>query len=232
MSCGGKLIVAKVGHDDREEGSVKLRNWFLTGHEGTYTAHGYVEGNPRFRDGTFIYTSEVQSILEDGEDWITIQTKNSVYRCAWEECNFNRQEPMEKLRRFPEALRKIQTFPEGLPQECIFLAFSSDDEYFFRRGAVRTRNGTSWLVLFPHLGMFQDSCILMEQEGMAVSRIDIRYFPFPAFLGMEFYQFETDGLTVFLRNEGKKSMRFRLEEETLELRPGESAAFSSFSLEP
>lgn len=190
------------------EDAMRLRNWFIEEHGGVRIAHGNVEGNPRFEDGTFIHTSGVREVREDGEKGISIRTRNSIYECAWEDCAFHRQMPLEGMRQRMDAFGERQELPPSLPSECVFLSFSSEKEFYFQRGAVRKKGRTTWISMYPHIGMFQDSCILMVMEGvdLAESSIDIRYFP--GLFDITFYMFETSGLPAFFLNEGKCAIHF------------------------
>ncbi len=230
----------------------KLFDWYITKHpinanaikelDGVeylgkedyfYIAHGRMldksepSGSARWRTSVI---RKLEFITES--NLLHIHTLNSIYVCNVDECRRNKQSPFDVL---PEPVRAIAT--AGIkpfinaPEEpnTILLAFDEGDSNLNFVGAAYNRDGyTSHLRAYPHLGMFVDSMLLYD-ESPGASEIDIRYYPGA---NIEFYSFDTDGLSVYLYNVGATTMTFKTPVGNIELAPGEKKLVSKENASP
>ena len=224
----------------------KLFDWYITRHpinanaikelngveylgqeDYFYIAHGRIldESEP---SGSARWRTSVIRKLEfmAKSNLLHIHTLNSIYVCSVDECRRNKQAPYDVL---PEPVRAIVEAGRkpliNAPEEpnTILLAFDEGDSNLNFVGAAYNRDGyTSRISAYPHLGMFVDSMLLYD-ESPGASEIDIRYYPGA---NIEFYSFDTDGLSVYLYNVGERAMTFKTPVGTIELAPGEKKLVS------
>ena len=198
-----------------------------------YIAHGRIldksepSGSARWRTSVI---RKLEFIPES--NLLHIHTLNSIYVCNVDACRRNKQAPFDVL---PEPVRAIAA--AGIkpfinaPEEpnTILLAFDEGDSNLNFVGAAYNRDGyTSHLSAYPHLGMFVDSMLLYD-ESPGASEIDIRYYPGA---NIEFYYFDTDGLSVYLYNVGATAMTFKTPVGNIELAPGEKKMYPRKMLLP
>ncbi len=89
--------------------------------------------------------------------------------------------------------------------------------------AAYNRNGYILrLKAYSNIGSYSDSFLISDDFDSPMA-IDIRYYPAANSKGqfIEFYSFDTDGLTAYLYNVGNKPLSFWTFEGLIDLDPGE-----------
>ncbi len=146
---------------------ITLENWYLSYNGIGYVAHGVVYGHtsPHCPDGAEIHTSLIESAeYSDGE--IILSTLNSEYHVLVEDIGCEYYNPLRSLRvfeRFAEncgltgCLDEVRAGYAGLEKQLLlergelcgrlrdnslFLEFSDDCEFYFRRGLYKSSAGT------------------------------------------------------------------------------------------
>ena len=192
-----------------------LYNWSVKG----ILAHGNVTGHKRLADTTYIHTSPIQYITIDYEaEEALIRTRNTVYHCPLEHCDFEKQDEYEEFIPDYAAIKeKYKTKhnaskPTAQPGS-VLLVLSNHDTYYFNSLSVVLKDSTESLpyTAHPHIGMFQDSFLIYTEDR----NVGIAYFPHPH--NISIYSLDTNGMPLFAENIGNsviyinlKNMQFRL----------------------
>lgn len=184
-------------------------------------AHGVVSGHNSIQDATYIDTSAVLEIILDKEkEVVLIKTKNSDYQCPLEYCNWRKQDKTPEILTDYEWIRekykgKIQ-YPT-IEDDKVLLVLSNFDEYYFHSLYYKPSEAQENLEFYgyPHTGMFQDSYLIVCEEG----GIEIRYYPH--YQNIEFYLVITDGKPLFIENIGDIVLYVKSFIGVLRLDPGE-----------
>lgn len=205
-----------------------IHNWYLekyAHHDGqtSYLAWGNVTGHDRLADTTFIHTSEVMStrIDEENEECI-IQTRNTEYHCRLSECNYDMPDSYEVIAELEKLRKKYSKKKQyKLEDNSVLIVLSDHEEYYFECALVKENGIILAGGMSPHIGTFQDSCLIRFDGFGRTSHtgIDIRYFPHYAHL--EAYAWDTEGFSVYLENAGESTIFFSTPEGVIELLPKE-----------
>lgn len=194
-------------------------------------AHGRVTGHKKLQDSIFINTSAVSEISLDKENQeIIIKTKNSVYYCPFEYCDWKNQEKNKKLVPEYEWIKKKYKDRIECPiieDDKILLVLSNFDEFYFNNLYFRPKGEKESIKFYadPHIGMFQDSFIIEDINQL----IDIRYFPH--FQNIEFYSETTNGMPLYVENIGDIVLYVNSFEGLIKLEPGERKKISKENAE-
>ncbi len=196
--------------------------------------------SPRCADGTSIHTSRIRNIVLSDEDTLEVHTRNTVYHVKLNEygtladidnerSGLSRDKTSAALESFniPEEIyaRMAEFFKERLNQRCadivsyrsklaigeIYLALSANTDYYFDFGMIKQSEETVFLHKHVHVGMHQDSVLLMNKYDIATS-----YFPYKE-NNLEFYKSlfrESEDISRgtrlgYLRNTGTMPLNIR-----------------------
>lgn len=210
--------------------SAKLHHWYLdklTWADGTEgcRARGNVTGHYRLKDTEFIHTSGVRSVEVNREtEEVIIQTYNTEYHCLLSECDFSHKDTYELIPFLTEYSEKY-TKENKYDQEdnSILIVLSDHEQYYFETAVIKEEGKTYIGTMHPHIGTFQDSCLLYfdeyDEEHGYEKHIDIRYFPHSQHL--ETYSWCTEALPVYLENTGEGKIFYTTYEGVIELKPGD-----------
>lgn len=201
-----------------------------------YVLHGSIEkgfdpfGQHRRR------TSAVKEMeYLENDRILRIHTQNSIYDCPLDDCRRRRQEPFEVLPDPVRAIAEAKLHPIVFgPTEAntILLAFDESGNDFNFVDAAYNRDGYILrLEACSHIGTYTDSFLITDDFDSPM-KIDIRYYPAASRDGqfIEFYSFDTDGLTAYLYNVGNKPLSFLTFEGIIDLNPGEKKRVSKESV--
>lgn len=219
----GETSPHSPGEEDRY--TPYLYHWYIEKHTDPYTgeefvlAFGIVTGHKRLRDTTFVHTSPVQHIDVDREnEQICIQTRNTEYHCRLSDCDFSKPDTYEFISGLSEYAEKYEGEKDYAQDDnTILMILSNHERYYFKTALIKKNEKIYKGEMFPHIGTFQDSCLISCKEYE--QRIDIRYFPH--YQHLETYHWETDKLPVYLENEGDSVIYYQTYEGLIELKPGE-----------
>ena len=203
-----------------QSGDVVLHYWHISNEWDASIAHGVVTGHPRISDTTRMHTSPIAGIEVDAEkEELLITTKNTLYHCPLDSCNFKKQDA------FPDILPDYEKLKEKYQREVqdpeieqgkVLLVLSDFDEYYFHSLCVRDDSGEKLkYTAHAHVGMFQDSYLIETDDY----RIDLCYFPH--FGSIEFYETETDDMPLYAENIGSSVIYIKKRGLTFSLKPGE-----------
>lgn len=209
----------------------ELRDWYLSDIWSSWVAKGSVYNNPKFPDGTRIRTSEVVSITPRETDMV-VATKNSTYVCKYIECLDSdlaflgdtklvpasnadgvRQRMLSYIseRLSTEENRIFSSIPPEL--DCVVLVLTNLREFCFSRRLKRYNGVSSPIKGLPHLGMFQDSVLVIDQAA----GIDLRYMPMAGVL--KFYSWDAAHTPVYAYNTGNKVLHLEVGGKVYDLFP-------------
>lgn len=202
----------------------RLYHWYVekyTSNDGTecVRAHGNVTGHKVLQDTLFIRTSRIMSIeVKEEMGEVMIQTKNTEYHCRLSDCDFSKPDTYELISGMAEYAAKFGKEKEyQQDDDTILLVLSDHESYYFETMLVKKNGKIHRGKMYPHIGMWQDSCLISaEEEGRF---IDIRYFPHCQHL--ETYCWETGQLPVYLENSGEDVIYYTTYDGVIELKPGE-----------
>lgn len=235
----------------------KLFHWYITRHpvdthhEPKLSGRDYlgkevcfyvVRG--RIKKGTDLFgqykrrTSAIKSMeYIEREEMLRVYTQNSVYDCLLSDCRRERQEPFEVL---PTPVQEVAEaklhplIPGPSETDTILLVFDeSDNDFNFVDAAFNRGGNTSRLAACSNIGSYSDSFLITEDFDGPMN-IDIRYFPAASREGkyIEFYSFDTDGLSAYLYNVGETKLSFLTFEGIIDLLPGERKLVSPENIAP
>jgi hypothetical protein len=163
-------------------------------------------------------------VVDEGQGEAVVRTCHTEYRCRLGECDYSKEDTYDMV---PGLTGYAVAYGKGKNYEVfadsILIVVSDHEEYYFENAFVREGDASYVGSMKPHIGTFQDSCLL-RFDGYAEERnhercIDIRYFPHAAHL--EVYKWDTAGLPVYLENAGDGVVYCTIEAGVMELKPGE-----------
>ena len=195
--------------------------------------HGIVSGHHRLMDSTFINTSLINSYTVNYDDSeLVVQTENTVYHCPLAYCNFDQQDLVknqipnyEKIKQ--EYKNKINEELPVADDENVLLVISNHNEFYFHSLYYKPEGADAEVKYsaFPHIGTFQDSFLIISEEG----NIDMRYFPH--FQNIQFYMQDTDNKPFYIENLGDITLYCRTLNGLIKLNPGERKEVSEKNTE-
>ena len=218
-------IANLVSH--KEGRKLQLHYWYVGEHEYQgekfRIGHGIVTGHKRLQDATDMHTSAVEAIHIDEEAAeMVLITRNSVYHCPLEYCDFEKQD------KYPDILPNYEEIKEkyhgkmdypSIEPGKVLLVLSNFCSYYFHSLYYVPKDSKDGKKLaysaYPHIGTFSDS-YLIETEDY---KIDLRYFPHRQ--NIEFYMEETDDCPLFLENIGDVVIYALTDAGTIKLEPGD-----------
>lgn len=211
----------------------QLVHWYMEailfwGSSGpVFILHGIVFGHRKQRDGTAIHTSEIRTMDFGAADRgiYVAHTRNTAYTLRMQDCK------APAMQHFWESVSEAAPLPDWLqqwrerydadrerhgqidwdvPQDGLLLRLGNrggkwlfDGMAVWDAGALQTLREAQ-----IHLGMIQDSvlCVLRPRDGARL--YDLRYF---VALGetVEFYKWETHGLSVYIENSGTSGIALK-----------------------
>lgn len=210
--------------ESRSSHTTRLHHWYLTKkklEDGSeyVSAHGNATGHPSLPDTIRARTTQVRQIdVNEEAEEVVIQTRNTEYHCRLSDCNFSMPDTYDLipgLAGYAERFGKEKDYQ--LEDPSILLVLSDHDSYYFEALLVKEHGRTHKGRMYPHIGTFQDSCLLGCEEYDEA--LDLRYFPHRRHL--EAYCWETGGLPVYLENTGDDILYFTANDGLMELKPGE-----------
>lgn len=225
--AGQQLIDSYVSNLVTQRKKISLHNWYINTHEsenGTdYIGHGIVTGHYRLPDSCFIHTSKIRMIsVNFKEDELIITTRNSIYHCPLEYCNWEKQEEnayiIPNYKKIKELYKDKIAYPKIEPGNVLLVLANYCEYYFHSLYYVPADSKDQKPCAYqghPHIGTFQDS-FLIDVTGQP---IDLRYFPH--YQNIEFYAESTNGLPLFLENIGDAVLYAKTSVGTIKLNPGE-----------
>lgn len=195
----------------------------------------------KFFNGRFLKSSAVDSVVRYADGWL-VTTQNSLYALLdkAEICEYPESEAEKIMRsdsnRFLKLLKKEETDERlydilkkkwdswtneirEMKGKTAILTFSADADYYLTTGTVK--DGDTMITVYPdvHVGMFQDSVLLINRYDDPVS-YDFRFFPYGD-NRLKFYSWDHE-YSVILRNEGNESMEIDTPFGDFLIPPGES----------
>lgn len=205
---------------------LQLHYWYIDEHERNgerfRIAHGIVTGHNRLMDSTYMHSSSVQEIrINEDEGEAVITTKNSVYYCPLEYCNFDKQNGYPGL--IPEFISIREKYEDRImypsiePGKVLLVLANFCEYYFHSLYYVPTDSENGKPIVYrnnAHIGTFQDSYLVHTNDY----KIDLSYFPH--FQNIEFYSVITDGCPLFIENIGDDVLYVRASVGTIRLDPG------------
>lgn len=208
----------------------RLHHWYL---EKTYRAdgtercraHGIVTGHYRLEDTTFINTSSVESVEVNREtEEVTIVTRNTIYLCRLSECAFLEGDTAIYIPFLYEYEGKYNKEKEyEVEENTVLLVLSDHEEYYFEAVFAKENKILYKGTMYPHIGMFQDSCLIdigeFAEEYAYKREIDIRYFPY--YKHLEMYNMESAGLEIYIENAGEDKLSVTTFVGVIEVEAGE-----------
>lgn len=206
---------------------LQFHYWYIDEHEAdgikSMVGHGIVTGHTRLEDAMFIHTSMVKGIHVDEEnEELVLTTKNSVYHCPLEYCNYKKQDKYPDFipnyksikKKYKDAIKYPSTEPGR-----VLLVLANFCNYYFHSLYYVPKDSKARKPLeysgWAHVGMFQDS-YLISTKG---APIDIRYFPH--YQNIEFYSEDTDGRPFYIENIGDVVIYAKTRKGTIKLEPGD-----------
>jgi len=202
-----------------------LYHWYIderTEEGDTYQfARGNVKGSIKFIDSTRIFTSEIRGMeLDEAAEEMILHTRNSIYYCPLNYCQFHKQAKaphlipgFEYLREKYEGKLTNPTIESG----SVLLVLSNFDEYYFNSLYYQPEGEAKPLECdgHAHIGTFQDSYLINTEKY----RIDLRYFPH--YQNIQFYAEGTDNRPWYLENIGDITLYARTSAGVIRLEPGD-----------
>lgn len=200
-----------------------LRDWRLSKYGASWVARGAVYNDHRFFDGQRIRTSVVASITP-GDASIEVSTKNSAYICPYAECSDSTLDFVndvaligaadadairQNIQRHVSARLAMEeaTAFSAIPRDadCLVLVLTNCREHYFKQCFSRHGGAVSQIAGSQHLGMFQDSVLVVDHN----SGVDLRYMPMGGGL-LDFYSVKAAGASVYSYNDGSLPLRLRV----------------------
>ena len=211
-----------------EEGKkLRLHYWFVNKQEidGEVfnVGHGIVSGHKKIDDSVFLHTSEVEAVhIDEDAGELLLTTKNSVYHCPLEYCNFKEQDKnpdiLPDYEKLKEKYRDAIEYPSIEPGKVLLVLANFRDYYFHSLYYVPKDSEDGKKLEFgggAHIGTFQDSYLISTEDH----RIDLRYFPH--YLNIEFYSEDSDGCPFYIENIGDVALYARTSAGQIKLEPGD-----------
>ncbi len=222
-------------HDEGRK--LQFHFWYIDKHEADGVTckigHGIVTGHKKLEDSMFIHTSVIQAIhLDEEAGELVMTTKNSVYHCPLEYCDYDEQDKNPELipdyKKIKKKYKDAIQFPSAKPGQ-VLLVLANFCNYYFHSLYYVPKDSVDKNPLeyeaWPHVGMFQDSYLVSTNEAP----IDIRYFPH--YQNIEFYSECTDGKPFFIENIGDITLYAQTRKGTIKLEPGDRKKVEKASAE-
>lgn len=209
-----------------KEQKIMLRYWHLViaydeKREQSVQAQGIVTGHYRIADSQYLYSSEVRDVKVDWDaEEALIQTRNTLFHCPLEYCDFKKQDEYPELLPDYEEIKekyKDKRQDHTIEPGKVLTVFSNYDDYYFHSLFYIPEGETEAVEYsaYPHIGTFQDSYLIQAWE----KGIDIRYFPHMG--NVEFYSESTNGCPWYIENIGSSTLYFQTRVGLIKLEPGE-----------
>ena len=231
---------------ENEKQKLQLHNWCVVEREYNgqtmKVATGVVTGHERLCDASIATTSQIKNILIDEEnDEAVITTRNSIYHCPLEYCNFDRQDEDPNLLPDYPAIREKYRGKLSRPTiepGNVLLVLANFCEYYFHSLYYVPADGSSGgeplaYMAVPHIGIYQDSFLIMnvrkDTDVPVENGVDLRYFPH--YQNIEFYEEETNDAPLFLENIGDGTLYARASCGVIKLEPGQRKRVSKENAE-
>ncbi len=167
-----------------------LINWSITEKNDKYYLHGNVSGHSKLPNGMYVNTTSGKQ-FEVTDTALNIQTKNTLYtlplgRICADSLRDGRsvilklfgQDVLDKIINAAKdeqrcITERINNVLNRIDNDTVYLAFSSDIEYYFDLGIHKGSDGTvAAIEKCVHIGMLQDSVLLQSNRATLCS-----YFP-------------------------------------------------------
>lgn len=165
---------------------IKLFNWHLD-MLGGWFAHGIVKGHDRLPDGTYIYTSVLESIDLDSENkrLVLLTHSQNTYYLDWKDINLNAVKETKGVLAFFDISDSFisecevlkQEVSKGLLSKASSILGNSELLYspLEKKAFYKNSDGDVREVeVSVHVGTFQDSVIIWDLKK---HQVDFRYFP-------------------------------------------------------
>jgi len=216
----------------KPNGVAQLYYWAVVRREDRLHMCGNVVGHTKFVDSRNIHTSQVMHMQIDWDAGLLIaQTRNTLYYCPLEYCDFDKQDEEPDLIEGYAQIRAgykdliVEQEKPDIEEGQILLVFSNFDTYWFHRGYFWPTGSTEPERMRFHtaVGTFQDSCHVRwespDKDQYNEKLIDIRYFPHPD--NIEFYMEPTSDKEWYIKNIGTADMTFQTNVGRIIVSPGE-----------
>ncbi len=197
----------------------EMRHWYLGDYEWygkkIKRIFGVFYNRPGIYDGTLGGTSRVKSVKADWEkNEYRIETENSVYHCAFENCFFERQDKSPFKPPHYKKVRKNFYKPvdsSSLGDNDMLLVVGNHCEYYFDSLLYKNKDGSEGkFSAYPHIGMVTDTFLIFGERKtkgnffVEDQHIDIRWYV--GCRGFRFYSLFTDGRKLWIENRGDISL--------------------------
>ena len=213
-----------------------LNNWYIEDIDRTIfnkkncqIAIGYCINHRKLPDNTLLHSSKVLSLyLDSSKQEIIIESRNSIFHCPLDYCNFHQQDKTPHLIPYYEKVKKQHENSDAYPkiEEGNFLLVLSSDYHFLFHSAYCKLNKQDKPIHFTsdiHSGMFTDSVLIhkdrddkTDTEGLT---FDLRFYP--GFRNAEFYCEKTGHLPFYIQNVGSNPLTCTTEKGRITLEPSE-----------
>lgn len=203
----------------------RMHNWVVTERYGDKYLDGIVTGHKRIQDGHYANATDIQCYKVDRiREEIMIQTRNTLYHCAFAECDWRHQDKNpDALPEYAKIRKEYRNYmAEHIPTiepGKVLLTLSDCDEYYFHSLYVQKKEGEKpldWCGA-ANTGRVQDSyCIDIYEDEMEA--YDISYFPH--LKNIELYSVCLDDMPLYVENIGYTTLYVQCG-GVIELKPGE-----------
>lgn len=162
--------------------------------------------------------------ITPGDASIEVSTKNSAYICPYAECSDSTLDFVndvaligaadadairQNIQRHVSARLAMEeaTAFSAIPRDadCLVLVLTNCREHYFKQCFSRHGGVVSQIAGSQHLGMFQDSVLVVDHN----SGVDLRYMPMGGGL-LDFYSVKAAGASVYSYNDGSLPLRLRV----------------------
>lgn len=210
----------------------ELRDWRFSKHGTSWVAKGSVYNDHRFFNSQRIRTSAVVAITPE-IDSLEVTTKNSTYICPYAECSDSTLDFVndvaligaadadairQNIQRHVSArlAREEAVAFSAIPVDvdCLVLVLTDCRDHYFKQCFRRNGGMVSQIEGSQHLGMFQDSVLVVDCS----SGVDLRYMPMGGGL-LDFYSLKAARTKVFVCNDGNLPLRLRVGDSMYTLQP-------------
>lgn len=211
-----------------------LKNWYFTTRDYKekmmWIAHGSSYNNRKFKDGLKIHTSVISKIII-GDTYLEVYTKNSMYRCLFDDSIEESFKFMDNSSLFDESVSKgdldnlkdkirnvlkirKKHYEEKIcesihdEKECLIMVFSDLEDYYFKNFIVKINDKMVYYYMFAHIGMIQDSILIFYdtcESREDAENIDFSYFPYKG-NRILFYGWDGYSGKIFAINQGEKEL--------------------------
>lgn len=202
-----------------------MHKWLITEYYGEKYLSGIVTGHKRIQDG---HHADTTSILGCEINWkkeeMLIQTRNTLYHCAFAECDWRHQDKNpDAFPEYAEIRKKYRNYKaEHIPAiepGKVLLTLSDCDEYYFHSLYVQKKDveePLDWCGA-ANTGRVQDSyCIDIYENEMEAYNISY----LPHLKNIELYCIYLDDMPLYVENIGYTTLYVQCG-GVIELKPGE-----------